>query len=172
MKCISCNAGLNEGWNFCPSCGTGSSPKISAKFFQAGIEDDLDEDFDNVFKDIDKLFRSIGFPGKLNVTVRHHHHHPRSSTKQMQKAPARPVKHKGEPEARMQRTSQGLSVELKLPGVKSIRDIFIKRLPESVEVRAYAGDQMYFKVIPIIPGSSISEKKFVNQTLMMLIASS
>ena len=184
MKCKRCNSDVREGWRFCPKCGTPIAEIVSTpiKFnFSEGI--DFDEDFEEVFwqafKEVDKIFKSMGFPGQLNLTIRtgrptqmrvSHAPIPKKRVVQQQKMEQQPqkiIKSVEEPEMKMQTMPNYLSAEIKLPSVKSIQDISIKKIGESIEVRAYAGEKMYFKLIPLAQGSDISEKKFVNSVLTL-----
>lgn len=69
---------------------------------------------------------------------------------------------KKEPLTEIRRLSDSIIYELKLPGVKSINDISINRLEDSIEVRAISKTKGYFKVIPIgLPIKDYSLKKGV-----------
>ena len=59
---------------------------------------------------------------------------------------------------------------MQLPGVRTVTDIKIRQLGESIEVKAYAGKICYFKVIPIKPNSEISDKKFTDEMLKLVIS--
>lgn len=59
-------------------------------------------------------------------------------------------------------------ITVKLPDVKSEGDIDIKKLEQSVEIKAIAGDKAYFKLIPI-KGRIIGSKKFDNGVLTLEI---
>lgn len=69
-----------------------------------------------------------------------------------------------EPESETQTIDNKQIVSIKLPDVKSEENIQIKRLEESIEVKAFADDKVYFKLIPISKGATIS-KKFKNGVL-------
>ena len=182
MKCKRCNIEVKGGWRFCPICGTSIAEAVTAPLrfnFSEGInleEDDFDEVFKQAFQEVDKMFKSIGMPGNINITVKTNRPGPAQvrqpvqskKTVQQQRVvqlPQRIVKSAEEPEMKMENAPNYISIELKVPGVASVKDIFIKKLNESIEVRAYAGDKMYFKVIPINPGADVAEKKFVSGIL-------
>ncbi|MBI4173915.1 MAG: zinc ribbon domain-containing protein [Candidatus Aenigmarchaeota archaeon] len=69
-----------------------------------------------------------------------------------------------EPKARVAMSGNKVMVEMEIPGVKSREDIEIKDLQSSVEVKAFAGDKAYFKIITKpedfrVTGSGFSEGK-------------
>lgn len=212
MKCKRCNNEIKENWSFCPVCGTPKSDieAMPIKFnfsegplkfnFTEGM--DFDEDFEEVFseavKEVDKILKTMGFPGSMNITVKTNRPvqttnkplritnkpvriinrqlqaqaRPQASVKKQIRhieQPQRIVKTAEEPETKMQTAGNTLSIEVKVPGVTSLRDILIKKLKESIEIRAYAGDKLYFKVIPIAETADVVEKKFVNGILALEI---
>lgn len=65
-----------------------------------------------------------------------------------------------EPETRIENMGKRERIHIKLPDVKDEKDIEIRRLEQSVEVKAFSGDKAYFKLIPIPSNSSITEKEF------------
>ena len=56
---------------------------------------------------------------------------------------------KKEPETNIRRFSNKVVYEIKLPGVKTIKDISIAQLENSIEIKALAGKKVFYKVIPI-----------------------
>lgn len=51
--------------------------------------------------------------------------------------------------SRVRRFADKIVYEIELPGVDSPRNIFINRLQNSIEIRAFSKDKAYFKLIPI-----------------------
>jgi len=70
-----------------------------------------------------------------------------------------------EPDVKISREGNKATINIKLPDVKTPNDIEIKKLEQSIEIKAFAGDKAYFKLIPIKPNSEISEKSFNNGVL-------
>jgi HSP20 family molecular chaperone IbpA len=68
-------------------------------------------------------------------------------------------KQKAEPETEMEEDEDIRRFRLKMPGVKSIQDIDIMEFPESIEIRGYAGDKLFFKLIPVPEDSRLINKK-------------
>ncbi|MFH0829830.1 MAG: hypothetical protein V1887_01560 [Candidatus Aenigmatarchaeota archaeon] len=56
-----------------------------------------------------------------------------------------------------------------LPDVKDERNIKVNRMPNSIEVRAKAGDKLYFKLFEVQPQLSIAEQKFSNGKLTLVL---
>ena len=54
-----------------------------------------------------------------------------------------------EPHINMKRISDEVIYEMDIPGVKSIEDIIISKLENSIEVKAIAKDKVYTKLIPV-----------------------
>jgi RNA polymerase subunit RPABC4/transcription elongation factor Spt4 len=74
-----------------------------------------------------------------------------------------------EPETKIERIGNRETITIKLPDVKSPEDIEIRKLEQSLEVKAFAGDKAYFKLIPIKPHSQVSEKSFKDGNLKIEI---
>jgi ribosomal protein L37E len=56
---------------------------------------------------------------------------------------------KTEPETKVRRLTDRIVYEISVPGVKSVKDVAIIRLENSIEIKALAKDKAYFKLIPI-----------------------
>jgi len=56
---------------------------------------------------------------------------------------------KEEPLSSMKRFSDDLIYEIEVPGVKSIEDVIISKLENSIEIKALAKDKVYSKLIPV-----------------------
>ena len=62
-----------------------------------------------------------------------------------------------------------LLVDLDLSGVKSGDDIDVRKIGESIEVRAYAGDKGYFKILGVPEDSKVLSKEFKDGKLRLEI---
>jgi HSP20 family molecular chaperone IbpA len=60
-----------------------------------------------------------------------------------------PPKTTEEPEAKVSREGNKTIIEIKLPDVEKEEDINVKKLEQSIEIRARAKDKLYFKLLPI-----------------------
>jgi len=54
-----------------------------------------------------------------------------------------------EPKSKVRRMSNSVIYEIDLPGVNSIKDVFINKLNNSIEIRAMGKNKQYGKIIPI-----------------------
>lgn len=70
-----------------------------------------------------------------------------------------------EPETKVRRLSDKIIYEISLPGVKSEKDIIINKLQNSIEIKAFAKDKVYFKLIPL--GLPIKNYKLVDEKLIL-----
>jgi len=85
-------------------------------------------------------------------------------TEEYRKKKVRVPKVTEEPEARIEKIGNKQIIKIKLPDVKE-EDIEVKKLEQSIEVKAFAGDKAYFKLIPISPNAYIVKKEFKNGVL-------
>ncbi len=56
---------------------------------------------------------------------------------------------KKEPKTNVKRFSNTVIYEINIPGVKSLEDLSIVKLENSIEIKAVAKDKAYFKLIPV-----------------------
>jgi len=81
----------------------------------------------------------------------------------------REVKVTEEPEVKIKRDVHRMEIEVDLPDVESAKDIEVVELEESIEIRAYAKDKVYFKIISKPKNKSIVEKKFEKGKLKLIL---
>jgi len=74
-----------------------------------------------------------------------------------------------EPETKIEKSGNEETITIKLPDVKKSDDIEIRKLGQSIEIKAFAGDKAYFKLIPIRPNSQISDRSFENGILKIQV---
>jgi HSP20 family molecular chaperone IbpA len=77
-----------------------------------------------------------------------------------QKRKIRIPKRTEEPEVKIERVNGKESITINLPDVNKSENIEIRRLEQSLEIKAFANDKAYFKLIPIEPDMEISNKAF------------
>ncbi len=164
-KCKSCEFDLQEKWNYCPKCGE-KVPKIS-NIFNTGLEDIVD----NILTDIQSLFGNIitkeNIP-RVEVRIQKPRIIPMQQVKKpsVKKKPERPIPSEViEPDVVIKHEKDRMIVELSVAGVKSMEDIDIEEFTESIEVRAYFEDKMYFKVLSIPQNLAISNTKYEKDIL-------
>jgi HSP20 family molecular chaperone IbpA len=156
-KCKNCGERIEDKWNFCPRCGNGIKNR-------------------NIFDDFDKEFQGLGKafgipkidlkPGSDGVSIIISSGEIRPSIRREVRKEERPVKiakSTEEPETKIERKGNRQTINIKLPGVKK-EDIEIKRLENSIEIKAFTGDKAYFKLIPV-PSNAAIIKSFENEML-------
>ena len=153
MKCKFCNEKIEKKWKFCPFCGETIRRMFKFKFPM------LSPARGNL-KNIEKMFESFGFP--MQIRIHEGHQEPEMQKPQLKliKRRERIVEESKEPETKIVNRPSGMEISVKLPGVKSRKDIIIKKFEESLEIRAYFDKKAYFKVIPIKTKFEIIEEEF------------
>ena len=82
---------------------------------------------------------------------------------------SRDVSQYREPAATTRWAGDHLIVDLELPGVESEEDIEVKKLEESIEVKAFAGDSGYFKILSVPKGAKLLDRNLKDCRLTMKI---
>lgn len=72
---------------------------------------------------------------------------------------------KQEPETTVRRLTDRIIYEISIPGVKNDKNLFINKLQNSIEIRAFSDKQAYFKLIPI--ALPIIDWKFSEEKLIL-----
>ncbi len=72
---------------------------------------------------------------------------------------------KQEPETTVRRLTDRIIYEISLPGVKNEKNLFIQKLQNSIEIRAFSDKQSYFKMIPV--SFPLKNWKFDNEKLIL-----
>jgi RNA polymerase subunit RPABC4/transcription elongation factor Spt4 len=75
-----------------------------------------------------------------------------------------------EPEIKIDKVGNKETISIKLPDVKNPDDIEIRKLEQSIEIKAFAGDKAYFKLIPIKPNAEIFDRNFKNGVLKIEVS--
>lgn len=70
-----------------------------------------------------------------------------------------------EPETKVRRLTDKIIYEISLPGVKSKKNLAINKLQNSIEIKAFAKDKAYFKLIPL--DFPIQNYKLENEKLIL-----
>lgn len=154
-RCKDCGGKLEKKWNFCPHCGKGIKYK--------SIFDDVDKEFERMEKvfelpKIDLKPRVDGVSIIISSGMK-----PKMTARKAVEKPVKIPKFTEEPETTIERRGNRQIINIKLPGVKK-EDIEIKRLEQSIEIKAFAGDKAYFKLIPI-PSSAAVNRSFEDEML-------
>ncbi len=162
-KCKNCGEKIKEEWNFCPYCGEGLKAPFPRKLFG---------NTENEFKKLEKTFVLPKLSaGPRGITITISSRRPRIEKRRVEpkkievKKPLRVAKTTKEPETKINKTGNRQIIEIKLPEVKSQDDIEINVFEQSMEIKAFAGDKGYFKLVPIPTNAEILRKEFKNNIL-------
>lgn len=182
-KCPNCGEKLKDEWDFCPRCGEEFSDMEKET---GNIFDEMEKDFEAGPFNIPQFkVRPVMKGGRIDIIIhggtgmeprvdvrtsgdfrkqgqeikRKAVINPYTEEKvEKKKVKERTAKTTEEPEAESQNVGNKRIISIKLPNVKSESDIEIKKMEQSVEVKAYAGDKAYFKLIPIPANAEVSGK--------------
>lgn len=196
-KCENCGEEVKDEWTFCPNCGEQLKEFPQESIFD-DIEDEfkrIDKMFSSSFFDFPKF--NVKFPkgsGGISITITSGTgREPKIDVKTSgsfkevepdikrklgvkpsieeveEKPKVKQTKVAEEPETKIENIGNKQIIQIKLPNVKSLKDIEVKKLEQSVEVKAFADDVTYFKLIPVPSNSYITNKEFKNNVLRIEI---
>ncbi len=199
-SCRDCNSPVEEGWAFCPRCGSGLKEHEEERGF-GGLGDmfgQIEQQMQRQMQEMDRLFGegmlerpriimpkggsgisisvNSGPDGKPRVSV-NTFGNARKIEPQIKRElgvrngenkEARP-KVTAEPEMKVSNERGRTVYTVSLPEVKDGKDVRIKRLPNSIEIRAKAGDKLYFKLFEAQPQLAIAEQRFSGGKLTLVL---
>lgn len=171
---------MKDRWNYCPQCGTNVNKRVSISSLlsrQMDIMRNLMTRDDYEVQRIRPVRNALtiridsrGF-GQPHVQV-----FPKPIAAQ-QKEPYQERRTERkltgeiiEPKVNVKRLAREMIMTIPLPGVKSGADIELNRLEDSVEVRAFAGDKGYFKILNIPKNHRLVEKSLTDGKLNLKFA--
>ncbi len=154
-KCKLCKKPVKEEFHFCPYCG--EYLRSDEEFFS-----ELDKLIEQEFSKLEKLFgmpipRIKIYPKTVKTKKNEVQEKQEFIPKQVEEPQVEEIESNGEK-----------IIRIKLPGVKEESNIEIKKLEESIEIRAKCGDKMYFKIIPVSP-RKLYKTDFENEELVLLV---
>jgi HSP20 family molecular chaperone IbpA len=177
MLCRKCASWVDDKWEYCPKCGerVGYGQREIVKSLE-----EFNKEMNRMMKELEKEF-SIDLrlfkdnPAGFTISISQPSRKPRRTESRQKKTMHVPpgflkTKHTEEPDATVRNTGNGFLVEMKLPKVRSEKDIYVRKLPSSLEISAFGGDKRYFKIIPIPEGMSIVNKQFIGNKLVLQLA--
>ena len=190
-KCENCNNEIRGKWNFCPSCGANLVEKPFSTIFEdvnkefESMEKTFKTDFRFPKFRLNPPVRSsgvsititsgTGMQPKVEVKTsgKYKKLEPEIKNRSYPKEPVSEIeddkkvikapKITEEPATRIQRLGNKQIITINLPDVKE-EDVQIKQLEQSIEIKAFAGDKGYFKLIPI-PANAYVGKEFKDGVL-------
>jgi HSP20 family molecular chaperone IbpA len=192
MYCPDCRREMEEDWAYCPYCGTGQEvPRRRALF--PSMFSDLFRDIEEEFRRLDRLFERdfrpfeephfsgvdisivMGPDQEPTMEVQTHgdmqDHEPeiRKNLNIGEKKTRPPPDYVREPVSRMKQEGNRLILEMDVPLCKDEEDCEVRKMQESVEIKAYAGDTAYFKLFRIPRGARIVSKKLQDEKLTVVL---
>lgn len=171
---------MKESWEFCPYCGEEIGRRIERRkinFSPFKIFSDIEKEFEKIDKFVDfKPFKTRG--GGISITIHSNGKvyvktsgdykkiepeikrklgiRPKIEEVEEEKR-IRSVKITEEPKSKVKTIGRKQILMIELPGVKA-EDIEVRRLEQSIEIKAFAGNKVYFKLIPVPADASISKE--------------
>ena len=134
IVCTYCGNFLSDKWKFCPHCGK-----------KIGEKEDI---FDSLFRNSISGFSihiTSGTGKKPKIRVQEFGERGKKIPIEGEKGVVRPIPQRMvEPEGRTQQEGQHLVLRVVLPGVKE-EDVDVRKLEQSVEIKAYKNNEAYFK---------------------------
>jgi hypothetical protein len=191
-KCKSCGEKIKGEWEFCPYCGEqAKESRIEMSPFENVFEDvedefeRIDKMFGSEFFDFPKVDMKMpkggnginiiitsgtGREPKIEVMTSGNFKNLEPEIKRnLGVKPLEELVKKiskiTEPEAEIKTSGNRQAIQIKLPEIKNSKDIEIKKLEQSLEIKAFAKNKTYFKLIPIPSNSEIVNKEFKNNVL-------
>jgi BMFP domain-containing protein YqiC len=175
-KCKKCGKEIERNFVYCPYCGYRQkepdglldeieefSMPIPFGFFNFDkIFKDLMRQIDEQMREIDKQIKpqmnrgisiKISFDGetpKINIEkIGKEKKKELEDKKILKEIPEIEKLPREEAKTKIKRLRDFIIYEIDLPGIKSIDDVEIKKLENSIEIKAIGKDKVYFKLIPI-----------------------
>lgn len=131
---------MSRGISISISTNTGEKPEIKVKGFGPGYENLIQQEIKEPARTIKQLEIS------------------EEKARKLAKLPRK------EAETKVRRLSNKIIYEIKLPGVLSLDNIIINKLENSIEIKAFSKDKVYFKLLPIslpILNYKLEEEKLI-----------
>ena len=185
MVCNKCNTDTKDDWSFCPKCGKELKRNKIVDYGMADVFASMTNNLQNMAKRM--LFEGMrpqGTKAPSGLTVKIVRGTPAMAVRNQGAgiAPlqmnvgadmttplkARPAPKKTiEPEATFNKLPGKLLVEVKTTAVESKWEVVFRFMLTSIEVRAYSGDTLYFKIINVPKKSAILSKKVEDGKILL-----
>ncbi len=147
-----------NGFSVSIRSGTGQKPQVNIKTFgdidKKRLQDELSKRFG---------IKLQSMPGKTAEEIK--------AEPQAEQKPAPKIKDMPkvteEPKTDIKRLPDRIVIDIKLPDVESDSDIIVHTLPESIELKAIGKKKMYFRIMQIPKGWTLSSKSFRDHVLKL-----
>ncbi|PIN78068.1 hypothetical protein COV15_00195 [Candidatus Woesearchaeota archaeon CG10_big_fil_rev_8_21_14_0_10_34_12] len=178
-KCKKCAKKLEKKFSFCPYCGFKVSRFFDddGMLGEGNITPNLGFNFtglngiaNHLFKELNKQFNEMEreeieqrrIPGGISISINTGGENPfMRQERQVEKAKkiankitdeqARKLSQlpKQEAETKVRRFANKVIYELEMPHVDSLKNVFINKLENSFEIKAFSKDKAYYKILPV-----------------------
>lgn len=180
MFCDYCGNLLSDRWRYCPYCGRKMRRKPENGLDTTDIDmNTLSDLLDSIFRDSISGFSiritSLG-DGKPKIRMSRFgrkvpieelgYEEQKEHQEQEKQKPRRIPRKVSEPEGRAQQIGEHMLIRVKLPGIKE-GDIDVRKLEESVEIKAYKDDEAYFRQFQIPQSARIISKHLEGDELVV-----
>lgn len=165
MFCDYCGNLLSDKWKYCPYCGRKirGEPDPFDFLFRGGVRS-----FSIRITSVEekKPKTRVNRFGIVRVPIEEPEEPEEEQQKPKEEQKNRIPQRVLEPEGVAQRIGQHMLIRVKLPGVKE-EDVDVRKLAESVEVKAYKKDEAYFKQFQIPRTAEIISKHMEGDELIV-----
>ncbi|MCL4372997.1 zinc ribbon domain-containing protein [Candidatus Parvarchaeota archaeon] len=157
-KCLFCGVPVEKEWSFCPQCGR---PLRTQGINISGLNIDVTKMVNELIPQVlNGVFNGSIFTNKQQESQQSHE----SSSKQSFSA-----KEIIEPEDLVSKHGDTVIHAISLPGVRTKNDIDIRKMENSIEVRAKNGDKLYLKIVRRDKKQSVISEEFANENLVLVL---
>ena len=157
-KCLFCGMPVEKEWSFCPQCGR---PLRTQGINISGLNIDVTKMVNELIPQVlNGVFNGSIFTNKQQESQHSHE----SGSKQSFSA-----KEIIEPEDLVSKHGDTIIHAISLPGVRTKNDIDIRKMENSIEVRAKNGDKLYLKIVRRDKKQTIISEEFANENLVLVL---
>ncbi|PIV68360.1 MAG: hypothetical protein COW21_04320 [Candidatus Aenigmarchaeota archaeon CG15_BIG_FIL_POST_REV_8_21_14_020_37_27] len=179
-RCNYCRLKVDRKWNFCPKCGVKTDRRVTMFDILKNQMNVLRNLMANDNEYESRTYRSNGVTIRINSSsfgepnvhvlqrpVPVNQGQPYKEKRQEErKLTGRII----EPKVNVRRLDKEIVITVPLPDVKSEGDIEVNRFTDSIEIRAFAGDKGYFKILNIPQNQKLVGKSLDNGMLNLKFA--
>ncbi|EEZ92856.1 MAG: hypothetical protein BJBARM4_0477 [Candidatus Parvarchaeum acidiphilum ARMAN-4] len=157
-KCLFCGISIEKDWSFCPHCGR---PLKTQGINISGVNIDVTKMVQEI---IPQVLNGV-FNGSI-FTEKQQEAQERKESSSKQSFSAKEII---EPEDLVSKHGDTVIHAIALPGVRYKDDIDIKKMENSIEIRAKNGDKLYLKIVRRDKRQSIVSEEFTNENLVLVL---
>jgi HSP20 family molecular chaperone IbpA len=157
-KCLFCGIPIEKEWSFCPHCGR---PLKTQGINISGVNIDVTKMVQEIMPQVlNGVFNGSIFSEKQQEAQDRRESSPKHSFS---------AKEIIEPEDLISKHGDTIIHAISLPGVRYKDDIDIRKMENSIEIRAKNGDKLYLKIVRRDKRQSIISEEFANENLVLVL---